>query len=849
MARRDRTGTRTAAGKGTTARATTAQRALHARMADEPAFPRWLVPVLYALVTIALFPEAIFLGDSLLGTDSFALSYFARNFYTEFVQTHHAFPLWNPLMLGGLPFIDGMHGDIFYPPSLMLFFLNAKTMWAWKMILHVFAAGAFTYLWLRRGLKLSRGPAFFGGLVYMMGADLVSLVYPGGDGKLFVSALAPLVFWMAERAVAEKRLHHFAAFALSITLIILTSHMQLAYFCIWGVSLYFLFRVWETWRASRSGGEAARLIGLFALAGVLGVGAAAVQVLPPLAYLREYSQRNDARVEPAQAYAEATSYSLHPEEIVSLVVPEFIGETRAGADPTYWGRNPFKLNHEYAGLIALLLVPVLFFRRRTPRVWFFSGLAVLSLVYAVGATTPLFHLFYLIPGVRLFRAPSLIIFLYGLSLATLGALALERLLEWRAAVDDHRTVTRYFWIATGVLGVLALLASSGALLGFWKAVIYNPPSGGAGQLGPAEMLATNEPRIAVGFWIAFLLSALTAGWWMGTRSIAYNARIAVLLIAGVAAVDLYRVDRWFISSTLTMNRMQDEQGTTFAADESIAFLQQRQAAGAVFRAFDLGLWAGMPRSYGHNDLATHGIEQLGGHHGNEIGRFVKLVGPDGQPDGGLARSNLHMLSTLNVGYILLPQRIQDPQWEEVFVGSRSAVYRNRNVVPRAFLATSIEVTDDATTLTPMQSPDFNGTSPFLTAAITGPVTPQPGAQGGVTWRERGINGSSLEVRTDRPALLVITDNWYPMWKATVDGSPVAVERVNYTFRGIAVPAGTHQVEMHYEASNARMPALVSIVLLLALTGIVVAGMLRDRPDAVGSRDSAESPRGPVGEPA
>jgi hypothetical protein len=51
-------------------------------------------------------------------------------------------------------------------------------------------------------LGLDRLPAFFGGLVYMMGADLVSLVLPGGDGKLFVSALAPLLFWLTERAAA-----------------------------------------------------------------------------------------------------------------------------------------------------------------------------------------------------------------------------------------------------------------------------------------------------------------------------------------------------------------------------------------------------------------------------------------------------------------------------------------------------------------------------------------------------------------------------------------------------------------------------------------------------------------------
>ena len=45
------------------------------------------------------------------------------------------------------------------------------------------------------------------------------------------------------------------------------------------------------------------------------------------------------------------------------------------------------------------------------------------MIWALGGNTPFFRLFYLIPGVSLFRAPSLIIFLYGLSIATLGALS------------------------------------------------------------------------------------------------------------------------------------------------------------------------------------------------------------------------------------------------------------------------------------------------------------------------------------------------------------------------------------------------------------------------------------------
>src|SRR5688572_7486578 len=327
--------------------------------------PRWLPVVIYALVTVVLFREFVFTQANMLGTDPLALGYFARNFYTTFVRTFHAFPLWDPLLFGGLPFVEGMHGDIFYPPSLALFFAgDAATGWGWKMVLHVFLAGVFMYAWLR-GLGLRPSSAFFGGLVYMCGADLVSLVFPGGDGKLFVSALAPLMFWLTDRAFTRRTLADFALLALGIALVMFTSHMQLAYFTVWGISLYAIFRAVQIARTDRP--AALRAFGGFAVAGILGVAAAAVQFLPPLGYLREWSQRAGQTVQAGaqSGYAYSTTWSLHPEEVVSLAVPAFVGDnvqTELKAGNTYWGRNPFKLNHEYAGLVPLLLLPLMFMR-------------------------------------------------------------------------------------------------------------------------------------------------------------------------------------------------------------------------------------------------------------------------------------------------------------------------------------------------------------------------------------------------------------------------------------------------------------------------------------------------------
>jgi hypothetical protein len=806
--------------------------------ATMPQVPGWLAPLVYALITVVLFREFFFGGTSVLGHDSLALSYFARNFYTEFVQTYHRFPWWNPLLFGGLPFVEGMHGDIFYPPSLAMFFLNAQPMWGWKMALHIFLAGCFAYLWLRRGLGLERVAAFFGGLVFMLGANMVSLVLPGGDGKLFVSALAPLMFWLTERAVRGRRLADFAVFSLGLALTLFTSHMQAAYFLVWGVSLYFLFRVWQLWREERRGGEAARLVGLFALAGLLGVGAAAVQFLPPLGYLREYSHRADRTEEGERGKEWSASYSLNAEEVMSLVVPEFVGEL-AQTDATrpsagYWGKNPLKLNSEYAGLVPLLLVPILLLRRRTPQTWFFVGLAVLTVLFAMASSTPLFHLFYLIPGVSLFRAWSMIIFLYGLALATLGAIALQQLLEWLTAprADAEAALARKaLWVGTAVLALLALLATAGVITGAWLSIW-------GGEVR-ADRLAANEAYIRNGFWYAALIAAAVAGSWeLASRRLLAPLPFA-LALALWAGIDLYRVGRPFVAETALMNQYAAA-GTLFRADDVILTLQRLRDAGGVFRVFDLGAAFGQG-AYGQNDLAVHGIEQLGGHHGNEIGRYRNLIG--GEHAGALFDEEagrrgaqtfneivrLRAADLTNTEYLLIPGRVEHPALEEAYVGAQTIVYRNRGALPRAYVVGAVEVADGDAAIARLLAPEFD---PRTTAVLAEPlpsgVSIEAGATATVQWVEREVDRFTLRVSADRPGLLVVLDNWYPAWRATVGGREVPVLRANHAFRAVPVAAGEQVVTFEYTPAALRTGALISLAVLTLLLGIVATDALRGR---------------------
>jgi hypothetical protein len=289
---------------------------------------------------------------------------------------------------------------------------------------------------------------------------------------------------------------------------------------------------------------------LFLVSAVVGLGAAAVQFVPAAKYVTEFSRRTQTTQETSgQAGAEwSGSWSLHPEEAMALVIPEFAGNDAGGsawASNTYWGRNVFKDNAEYAGILVLILAAVSFSGGARPGVrWFFAGLGALALLFALGTHTPVWGIFYaLVPGIRLFRAPSTVIFLFGFGAATLAGLGLDRVFQAAAGADPDgwKGVQRVLWAAAGVLIVLALLASSGALTSLWTSVVYRDIDGAR-----LQRLSTLAPFVTRGAWLAAIMGLFAVGlsWALRARYLAPAGLLALFLVLVVA--DELRVDATFI---------------------------------------------------------------------------------------------------------------------------------------------------------------------------------------------------------------------------------------------------------------------------------------------------------------
>ena len=81
------------------------------------------------------------------------------------------------------------------------------------------------------------------------------------------------------------------------------------------------------------------------------------------------------------------------------------------------------------------------------------------------------------------------------------------------------------------------------------------------------------------------------------------------------------------------------------------------------------------------------------------------------------------------------------------------------------------------------------------------------------------NRLDLQVNARENSLLVLSDTYYPGWRAFVDGEETKIYRADYAFRAIPLNAGTHQVEFVYDPTSFKLGAGVTILGILGCIGM------------------------------
>ncbi len=82
---------------------------------------------------------------------------------------------------------------------------------------------------------------------------------------------------------------------------------------------------------------------------------------------------------------------------------------------------------------------------------------------------------------------------------------------------------------------------------------------------------------------------------------------------------------------------------------------------------------------------------------------------------------------------------------------------------------------------------------------------------------------AIQAAMQCPGMVILSDNWFPGWSATVDGRPARLWEADTVIRGVEVPAGAHRIEMRYRPLSVRLGAWM---LALSLAGLAALAWLR-----------------------
>ncbi len=761
--------------------------------------PFWL----FLLAPLALFGGTIIRGRALYwGTP--ALQFVPWVAYAWEQVSGGTLPSWNPLNGMGAPLLANYQLAFFYPPLWLLFplwRLGGAPWLAWGfgllVVLHLGWAGlGMASLCRRLGLGLLAqmvGGLAFGLCGYLVArAGFFSMIWTGAwlPWVLFgASALATPV----DRAGEGAPLRFPWLFSLCLGLQLLAGHAQLSWYTMT------LAAAWLLVGAVRSGarGRALKVVALAAAGGLLAALLAAVQLLPTMEYLLQ-SQRSSA-----VDYDVAMSYSFWPWRLLSMLAPDFFGNPGQG---DYWGYASQWEDAVYLGILPLLLaLGTIRMRRDTSYralVCFLWAVIVVTLPLALGRNTPVFPFLYrYVPTFAMFKAPARMLIWMEFALALLAAIGaevwarpvgrgLKRLKQGIAAAFALTLGAGLSWLVLREVEVSFVRAT--ALAGIWIV--------GAGlltlRMPPVERV-TQRTRW---MWLAliWLVADLLAAGWLLNPSVPaafYAGETPELQVlrsqAGTTRLYLSASDEYWIKFRRFL-RMRD-----YRPVEDLQHIRQTLLP-------NLNLLDGVAAVNNFDPLVP-----------GRYARWMEMV------DGAAPEERASWLQLMNVGWVETVdlQSALGVKFEQVQAGARFT-----------WVGCSQRAAGEEQALQAVQR-RLTGLSRSQAVILEGEATLQDTSYCDAA-------APALKVVIDEPGRTVVRvdgagqagwlvqrDSWYPGWAALVDGTETTVERADYLFRAVFVPAGGREVELVYRPLALRLGAIVSA---LGWTIVAVSWFVRRR---------------------
>lgn len=670
------------------------------------------------------------------------------------------FPLWNPYENIGQPLAANPTSLLFYPGTYLAFIpvffgiLNIDSVYAGIVAFHLLLALLTAYR-LARSWSSSQYAASLTAFCYALSG---SVLFQWNNLPFLIGAAwFPEALRQIGKIIERGKLRHVVSLAFVLSLMILGGEPQSVYHAgiIAGLFLIFSF-----------GKSTVRSIGLMALSAVFVFFLAAVQILPAW----ELNNLSD-RILPEHD-AIVYRFSIPVWRLLEYFWPGAGGwqfPVNARWFSAFQGENGIWVPSLYMGTVPFLFALFAIFKFRTKLFyrskkwrWIVLTIMVLFLFGSFGKNFAVYPLFRLFPGYDAFRYPGKLMLVSSLMLSILSGWGFDSF--FRDSIFRRRFLTVYrMVIALGCFVSILLVL----LLFFGKIDVPACP-----LFGPFNSKRAISALLLSSFFILIIYFIFA------TKIKTGKSRILLLILV---FTDICFANAWMLTTQDESQRNFDQSRQTLFIDE---IKRNRSIPARIYR---FPLW--YPEEFKEQSSRNRLSEIIGWEKGTLYPRYSLPIHINSVDVRGTM-----MLKDYRIWTDEIRRNIQSKQFDDI-------ISRLENIGVEYIIAPKKQVL----------------TAELIVAKANGPIDVS-------LWKlhnpaERKFmqyepNRIVFNVSLEKPEVVILTEQYYPGWKAFVKEQEIPIRKVDPCFRAIELPAGQHQVEMIYD------PLFVKIGGALTVFGIL-----------------------------
>lgn len=764
-------------------------------------------------LTLLFFWKIAIHSDQMIYPAKDIINYFSflRGYFANSLKQYGEFPLWNPYVFSGYPFIGNPQSGIFYPINILFIIFPTNLVFGYVFVLDIFLIGLFAYLFCR-AIHLDKYSSLVSAIIFMFSGTLIGRIYAGHLPNVDAVVWFPLTLLFYELAIEKKNLIYGVLAGISLALQFLTGHIQFAAYGLVGSVLYFILRSISQIREEQSTRGMGKPLLILAISFILCFSLSAVQLLPSIEF-SGFSNRTGG-----VSYEFASQYSLPPYHLITFIAPEFFGNP---IDGSYVGRSNFWELCGYMGVLPLILclIGVLFKKNRYTII--FSIFVLFTLLFSFGKYSPFFSIFYYyIPGFNMFRVPATFLYIYSFSIAILCGFGSSFLIG--EISEKNKNKLKLLIIISAIISILIAITTffvyynKEYFISLGKAIaserysrlssLLSHPLSYYHELVDSVLLNMIKSIIIL---ILFFISSIGVIFIRIKKKIKLkNLKLLIIL--------LILLDLWFFGMKYIDTKNPEE---IFKAPELINVIKNdAMRYDGKYRILSLS-----GASFNQYLTLIHDIEIATGYDPSylrDYQEFLWLIGNHSALRYGTSIniydiSNPNPIRLLNIRYIVTNQKLSDREYKEIYAQNNTFVYRVNNTLPRAFIIPNASViTSRDEMLNILKTRDFNPRKTVLLEKIPNVPLINNGIFKKADITEYTPNKISMDINTSASGFLVLSEIWYPGWRAYVDGKETEIYKANYILRSIYLKDGKHKVLFVYDPISYKIGKLVSLVSLL-----------------------------------